>query len=234
MTLDLIGYAVLMAAVFINAFVFINALPVSPAMRIGLVAAAGVWSGLQLALYAAGAFQAQITNQAPLVGFMVATPLIVTAIAAAAAPGVRAALLAVPSQVLIGLNVMRVLGGFFVLLAMVGRLSGPFPYFAGFGDIVTGLLAIPLAIRAGQGNAAPGSVLAWNTLGALDLINAVTLGTLSSNGFAFQLFTGGAGSAAVQHMPWLLIPAVLVPFYLITHGIVYAQLRQARVAAAAR
>jgi hypothetical protein len=29
-------------------------------------------------------------------------------------------------------------------------------------------------------------------------------------------------------MPWLLIPAVLVPFYLITHGIVYAQLRQAQ------
>src|SRR4051794_17125086 len=111
MTLDLIGYAILTAAVFINAFVFINALPASPPMRIGLVAAAGVWSGLQLALYAAGAFQAQITNQAPLVGVMVATPLIVTAIAAAASPGVRAALLAVPSHVLIGLNVMRVFGG---------------------------------------------------------------------------------------------------------------------------
>ena len=233
MTLDLIGYVVLTAAVFINVFVFINALTVSPTMRIGLVAAAGVWSGLQLALYAAGAFQAEITNQAPLVGIMVATPLIVTAIAAAASPGVRATLLAVPSHVLIGLNVMRVFGGFFVLLAMVERLSGPFPYFAGFGDVITGLLAIPLAIRAARGNAAPGSVFAWNTLGALDLINAVTLGTLSSNGFAFQVFTGGVGSAAVQHMPWLLIPAVLVPFYLITHGIVYAQLRQARVTATA-
>jgi hypothetical protein len=233
MTLDLIGYVVLTAAVFINAFVFTNALTVSPAMRIGLVAAAGVWSGLQLALYAAGAFQAEITNQAPLVGIMVATPLIVTAIAAAASPGVRATLLAVPLHVLIGLNVMRVFGGFFVILAMVERLSGPFPYFAGLGDIVTGLIAIPLALSAARGDAAPGSVFAWNTLGALDLINAVTLGTLSSNGFAFQLFTSGAGSAAVQHMPWLLIPAVLVPFYLITHGIVYAQLRQERVTATA-
>jgi hypothetical protein len=200
MTLDLIGYTVLTAAVFINAFVF-TALPVSSAVRIGLVAAAGVWTGLQLALYAAGAFQAEITRQAPLVGIMVAAPLIVTAVAAAASQGVRAALLAVPSHVLIGLNVMRVFGGFFVLLAMVERLSGPFPYFAGFGDVITGVLAIPLALRAVHGNASPGSVLAWNTLGALDLINAVTLGTLSSNGFAFQLFTGGAGSAACSTCP---------------------------------
>jgi hypothetical protein len=233
MTLDLIGYTVLTAAVFINAFVFVTALPVTLAIRIGLVASAGVWTGLQLALYAAGAFQAEITTQAPLVGIMVALPLVVTIAAAAASPGVRAALLAVPSHVLIGLNIMRVFGGFFVMLAMVGRLSGPFPYFAGFGDVITGAIAIPLAFRAARGNAAPGSLFAWNTLGALDLINAVTLGTLSSNGFAFQIFTDGAGSAAVQHMPWLLIPAVLVPFYLITHGIVYAQLRQARVTATA-
>jgi hypothetical protein len=48
----------------------------------------------------------------------------------------------------------------------------------------------------------------------------VTFGTLSSEGFVMQIFTGGSGSIAVQHMPWLLIPTVLVPFYLITHGII--------------
>ena len=61
----------------------------------------------------------------------------------------------------------------------------------------------------------------------LDLITAVTLGTLSSEGFVAQMFNGDPGSAAVQHMPWLLIPTVLVPFYLITHGIIFAQLRAA-------
>src|SRR6476659_3069129 len=146
MTLDLIGYAVLIAAVLVNAFVFVTALPVSPPLRVALVAAAGVWTGLQLALYAAGAFQAEITTRAPLVGLMVALPLIVTAIAAAASPGVRAALMAVPPHVLIGLNIMRVLGGFFVVLAMAERLSGPCPYFAGLIDVSTGLIAIPLAM----------------------------------------------------------------------------------------
>ena len=47
-----------------------------------------------------------------------------------------------------------------------------------------------------------------------------------------QIFTGGPGSTAVQHMPWLLIPTVLVPFYLITHGIIFAQLRRASAPAA--
>jgi len=33
----------------------------------------------------------------------------------------------------------------------------------------------------------------------------------------------------VQLLPWSLIPTVLVPFYLITHGIVFAQLRARRI-----
>ena len=74
----------------------------------------------------------------------------------------------------------------------------------------------------------------WNALGALDLLAAVTLGTLSSNGFAYQLLHYDEGSAAVQHLPWLLIPTVLVPFYLVTHGIIFAQLRVRTGAAAAK
>ena len=30
-------------------------------------------------------------------------------------------------------------------LAGVGRLDGPFPFFAGIGDILTGLFALPVA-----------------------------------------------------------------------------------------
>ena len=80
----------------------------------------------------------------------------------------------------------------------------------------------------------PAAVAGWNALGALDLLAAVTLGTLSSNGFAYQLLHYDEGSAAVQHLPWLLIPTVLVPFYLVTHGIILAQLRVRTGAAAAK
>ena len=47
---------------------------------------------------------------------------------------------------------------------------------------------------------------------------------MSANGSPLQLIHAGAGSAAVQMLPWSLIPTVLVPFYLITHGIILSQL----------
>jgi len=42
---------------------------------------------------------------------------------------------------------------------------------AGLGDIVTGLIAIPLALRVARGE--PASIAAWNAFGALDLFAAV-------------------------------------------------------------
>jgi hypothetical protein len=70
-------------------------------------------------------------------------------------------------------------------------------------------------------------------LGAADLIAAITLDVLSANGFAFRLTESGAGSNAVQYLPWSLIPTVLVPFYLIIHGVIFAQLRMGRRVSAA-
>jgi hypothetical protein len=233
MALDFIGGVILIAAVVVNISVFTNALGASQIARIGLVAVAGLWTGLQLSLYAAGAYQSPIVQTFPLIGPMVVLPPIIAGLAAIFSQRVRATLLAVPTELLIGLNAMRVFGAFFLFLAAAGRLSGPFPYSAGWGDVITGLVAIPLAMRVARGSASPAAILRWNAFGMLDLIAAVTLGTLSSEGFVAQVFNGDPGSAAVQHMPWLLIPTALVPFYLITHGIVFAQLRQRRTAAVA-
>jgi len=40
-----------------------------------------------------------------------------------------------------------------------------------------------------------------------------------------RIIHAGAGSGAVYSLPWSLIPTVLVPFFLIVHGIIFAQLR---------
>ena len=232
MTLDFIGGVILMAAILVNMSVFTNALAVSQTVRIGLVATAGAWTGLQLSLYSAGAYQSDLVREVfPLVGLMVALPMMAVGVAAIVSDRVRAILLAVPMQVLIGLNSMRIFGALFLFLAAAGRLSGPFPYSAGWGDVIAGLVAIPLAIRAANGSASPAAIFAWNVFAAADLIAAIALGVESSEGSPLQVFAS-PGSAAVQHLPYLLIPTVLVPFYLITHGIVFAQLRQRRSAAA--
>ena len=131
-----------------------------------------------------------------------------------------------PLSTLVGLNIARVLGALFILLAWSGRLGGPFPQSAGWGDVVTGLLAVPvMGLAAGQSALRDRAIWLWNALGTLDLLSAVALGVTSANGSPLQLIHAGPGSAAVQVLPWALIPSVLVPFYLITHGIIFAQLR---------
>lgn len=77
----------------------------------------------------------------PLVGAMAAAPLVIVAIATAVSARVRTTLLDLPISLLIGLNFLRIFGAFFLFLAAAGRLGGPFPYSAGWGDVITGVLA---------------------------------------------------------------------------------------------
>ena len=53
-------------------------------------------------------------------------------------------MLSLSLPLLVGLNVGRVFAVLFLLLAGEGRLSGPFPHSAGWGDIITGVVALPL------------------------------------------------------------------------------------------
>jgi hypothetical protein len=107
-----------------------------------------------------------------------------------------------PMPFLIGLNVWRLAGGFFLLLAAEGRLAGPFPTSAGWGDIITGALALPVAWLAlrGQGRAL---VWTWNAFGMLDLVAALAFGIISAR-LPLQIIHR-AGSEAVQMLPWSLI-----------------------------
>jgi hypothetical protein len=157
---------------------------------------------------------------------MIVFPLVATAVAASVSPSVRASLLGMPMPFLIGLNVWRVAGGFFLLLAAEGRLAGPFPTSAGWGDVITGVLALPVAWLALRGQGTP-LVWAWNAFGMLDLVAALAFGIISANGSPLQIIHAGQGSEAVQALPWSLIPTVLVPMYLIVHGIIFAKLAQA-------
>jgi hypothetical protein len=227
--LDLIGSIVGMSAVSINLVAFAQALPGTLARRLGLGAIAGAWVGLATALGAAGELAFTPGNPVPLIGVLLALPLLTVAVLALSSQRVRSALLAVPMPLLIGLNSLRVLGVLFLLLAVTGRLSGPFPYFAGIGDIITGASALPLALSLARSQRPSAAVIRnWNIFGALDLVVAVSLGITSANGSPLQLIHAGVGSEAIQYLPYCLVPTVLVPFYLITHAIVAAQLRAPR------
>jgi hypothetical protein len=205
------------------------ALPVRLGYRLLLGAVAGAWIALVATLAANGVLAFPIAMPV-----LFATPLLSAAVLCAASPRVRAALLAIPVTLIVRLNILRVLGIGFLFLIASARLGGPFPYFAGIGDILTGLLAFGAAGVAARQGANDRRVLVWNALGMLDLVVAVTLGTISAPASPLQMIHIGAGSAAITTLPWALIPLALVPAYLIGHTIVFAQARAQERGAAIR
>src|SRR3977135_959892 len=152
---DLVGAIVAMMAIGINLVALTSVLPGPLTQRLRLAAIAGAWVGLATGLGAAGRLVFSPDHPVPLVGVLFAVPLLTVAALAFKYPRMRSTLMAIPMPLLIGLNALRVLGVLFLLLAATGRLSGPFPYSAGWGGIITGALAIPLALSVARAQTAP-------------------------------------------------------------------------------
>jgi hypothetical protein len=227
--LNLVGAIVGMMAVAINLVAITSVLSRSLALRLSLAAIVGAWVGLASGLGSAGSLAFSPNQPVPLVGVLFAMPLIIVGAFALRSQRVRASLMAIPMPLLIGVNALRLLGVLFLFLAAAGRLSGPFPYSAGLGDMITGAFAIPLALSVARSGRRPVSAIArWNIFGTLDLFAAVALGITSAAGSPLQLIHAGVGSEAMQYLPFCLVPTVLVPFYLITHAVIAAQLNALR------
>ena len=185
--------------------------------RIALGAIAGAWIAL-----AAVVTLAHFGGSPFVLPLMFALPLVIVWLLSHFSAGFRSALAGIPAHYIIGVNVFRVIGVFFLVLLAEGRLSGPFPYFAGIGDIVTGLFALQTARFAQYAPLNHPRILVWNAFGTIDLLLAISLGVLSQPG-PTQLIHAGVGSAALTTLPWSLIPLVLVPTYLIGHATIFAR-----------
>src|SRR5262249_4041866 len=137
--------------------------------------------------------------------------------------------LSIPMPVMIGLNAGRIVAVLFFLLEAEHRLAGPFPFFAAWGDIITGVAALfVMRLAAEDAWRHRIAIAAWNLFGTADLVNAIALGVMSAEGSPLQVIHAAPGSEAMQLAPWSFVPSVLVPFYLIMHAIMWAQLRKAR------
>lgn len=227
--LDAIGTIIIAGAMAVIVTAVLTTMPLRLLPRLAVAWLAGAWVGLAAAVAETGALAQPL---AILVLF--ATPLVTAGLVMLAAPTVRHAVGAMPLEVLQGVHILRVVGVVFLFLAFAGRLSGPFPYFAALGDMLTGALAIRLVWSAANERPVPDRwIFAWNSLGTLDLVLAVTLALVSGRGSPLQLIHTEPGAAAMQSLPWALVPTVLVPFFLITHGIIFGRLRRRRARAIA-
>jgi hypothetical protein len=224
--LDFLGTVITAALMVLVVNALTTFMDASRASRITLAAVIGVWIGLAAA--AAGAGWLTISRPVPVVGLFVAVPLLAAAIATTW-PAARKAMLSMPTAVMVALNIVRVFAVMFLMLAAAGRLTGPFPYSAAWGDIITGVAAVPvLWLLRGGGARYNTAIAAWNLFGAADLVLAIAFGVTSAEGSPLQLFPG-PGSEAMQHAPWSFVPTVLVPIWLILHAIIAAQLRRAKL-----
>jgi len=219
--LDFVGTVVSVALMVFVTGAVVTFIEISRGTKLALSAVAGAWIGLCAASASAGWIA--ISQPFPVIGMFVATPL-VAAMLASAWPAARAAMLVLPMPLIIGLNVGRVFAVLFLLLAAEGRLAGPFPYFAALGDIITGVVALPMMRRTTVADHRA-AITAWNLFGTADLVLAITLGVTSAEGSPLQVFHTAPGSAAMQYLPWSFVPTVLVPFWLILHAIVFVQLQ---------
>jgi hypothetical protein len=61
--------------------------------------------------------------------------------------------------------------------------------------------------------------------GRIFTVNAITLGALSAPGTPFRVFTEGPGTTAMNTLPWIMVPTMLVPLYLLIHFTIAAKLR---------
>jgi len=191
--------------------------------KLVLAALLALWIGFATAAGAAGWLA--IARPFPVMGPFVAAPLLAAALATTW-PAARRAMLSLPLPLLVGLNIGRVFAFLFLLLAAEGRLSGPFPYSAAWGDIITGVVAVPLLWLAQAPSRHTAVLHLWNAFGMADLVLAIALGVASAANSPLQIFRDGAGSEAMQHLPWSFVPAVLVPLWMILHAIIWVRLRQ--------
>jgi hypothetical protein len=224
--LDFIGMVITAALMVLVVNALTAFMDVTRVAKITLAAVIGVWIGLAAAV--AGAGWLTISRPLPVVGPFVVVPLLAAAFATAW-PTARKAMLSIPLPVMVALNIVRIFVVLFLMLAAEGRLTGPFPYSAAWGDIITGVAAVPVLWLLKDGGARhTTAIAAWNLFGAADLVLAIAFGITSAEGSPLQLFPG-PGSEAMQHPPWSFVPTVLVPIWLILHAIIAAQLRRAKL-----
>ena len=187
--------------------------------------ALALWFGVVFLLGAEGAFVGRAGSPPLPIFFGFAIPLVVFFAAYFRWDAFRAMVLGADLRLVAAIQGWRWAGLGFLSLYAHGVLPGLFAFPAGLGDaaigvsapwIVLGLIRYPAFVTSRR-------FVTWNILGIVDLVVAVAMGTLSS-GFIPGI-TGNVTTAAMAQLPLVLIPAYMVPLFIMMH---FAALAQAR------
>lgn len=193
----------------------------------GVGIAVGGWLFLSWWFGGAGVYKATPESALPWILPAILTPLATGVVAMARVASLRRTLQDPTLQrQLVGIQVYRSLGVTFLLLLLQGDLPAVFAAPAGTGDLLIGIAALPVAYLMRWPLGRP-IAIAWNLLGILDLVVAVTTAFLAAPG-RLQVFTGGPSSYLMTVLPLVLIAAFMVPLSLLLHIASLRSLRRRR------
>ncbi len=153
------------------------------------------------------------------VAIAASAPLIVFVLWFAASAGFRQFALSLSPRTLTAVQTWRLIGFIFVLLEARGALPAVFAWPAGYGDMLIAATATLAAWKLASPGRRGGFIL-WQSLGILDLVNAVAVGVTAP-----LLAPHGASMLPMTLLPLSLVPTFLVPLFLIFHFICIAQAR---------
>ncbi len=141
----------------------------------------------------------------------------------------RRALAEVPLWWVTSIHIVRLVGIAFVVYVVLRIFPAEFGLSAGFGDIISALVAIPLTIALFRGHRSRSlywRFIAWNIFGLTDLVTAITVGLLYSDSSIALLRHGGLSTAALADLPINLIPTFYVPVLILLHLLAFRRSKE--------
>jgi hypothetical protein len=194
-------------------------------MKAFIMSVLTIWFGLVFLLGANGAFTRPPDVPPVPILLGVTVPLVAFVAAYLGWSAFRASILAADLRLLSAIQAWRAGGLAFLALQAHGVLPGLFAWPAGLGDIAIGVTApwVVLALIRRPSFVSNPLFILWNLLGILDLVIAVGSGALSSG--IVPGLVGDVTTAPMSQLPLVLIPAYLVPLFIMLH---LAALFQAR------
>ncbi len=195
-------------------------------IRLAVLITLTVWLLLVVAFGAAGAFVGPPGAPPLAIAIGASVPLGLFFALLQLSKSFRGFVLSLDLRLIAGMQAWRWAGMGFLFLYSYKVLPAVFALAAGLGDMAIGVTApwIILALVRQPGFAASNRFIGWNVLGIADLLTAVGIAAVST---VFE--TGAPGEISVAPMstlPLVLIPEVVVPFFLILHTVALMQCRQ--------
>jgi len=140
-------------------------------------------------------------------------------LAYAASPRLQHALDQIPLWLITIAHIWRFVGLGFVIGALMHVLPPQFGYPEGIGDVMAAIFCVPLALAIRSNRRSPRlhtTFVVWNVYGLIDLVSAISMGILYSNG-PLGVLRSDLSTTLMVTFPVNLIPTFFVPLFILLH-----------------